>query len=604
MTRVSEFDNFYVRSRDAVLQASYAVCGDATVAREATVEAFARAWRQWEKIRRGDPASFVRDEACKLFVVSRGTHLLSVRRRRREPADPELLRALGKLSFDERRLVTLLTVAELDLVDATREMSIDEEVALESTSLALEKLESELKAPIDELERRLTGLSADTARTSFPAPERLRSGARRGGVRNAALLVAACVVALAVGGLAATNGSPMSMATAIPDRQQLGAERPVVELDSHELGLSNLLTLKQVSALDTSLTWTVEGTSTDSKDTTPYSTCPTKRFADPNPAEVFVRAYDTTDKTQRVAQSIEVSHSKAASVAAYHRLISWYANCSHPRTRLIDAFTVKRPFGDFQILRLQSYRSPARFITVGIAQSGLVTSTLIHESQGTTPTDVDLFAKVLNHSVQKVCHDSGGTCSDDFVVQAANPPRTSSDPSYLGVIDLPPIGDIDHAWAAGAAERATAQNPSASPCDNTDFSGWPQAGTRLFVIPTAKQLPETFAIAQTVATAASQAAAAQAVATITSAVTKCATSKVAGKVSDATTISGTGFSGMSWQLTFQLSAEQKVSYRMGIVRRGSHVSQVLFPPAGSYSLSNAEFVALVKRAGSRLVYAP
>lgn len=604
MTRVDEFDNFYRATRRRVLATTYALCGDRQVARDATLDAYQRAWRSWGSLRGRDPVAYVRDQAAKLTIFNRSTHPL--RRRHEEDGDQALLEALHRLEYDERRIVTLLTVAGVDLDDATAEMQVDDAVGMELATNALTSLEKALGQPLDTLESRLTGLRETVEGLDLPEPDGVRRSAKRSGRRNSILLVAATVLALFAGGFAATSGDAFDTLDAVPYREKIGAERPDVILDSHNIDTDDLLSLTQVERLNPEREWKVDATETDTVNTTPYSTCPPTRFADPDPLKVFVRAYSTAPSAERVAQSIEVSRSREASESAYGTLLGWYANCAHPRTRLIDSYTVKRPFGDFKILRLQSYREPARFISVGLAQSGTVTSTLIHEVNGAEPTDVETFARSLNDSIAKVCADSGGECTDEITVEPSLPPQTEQFPRFLSVVDMPPLGRIDKVWAAGPAQApSNGLNPAASLCDKTDFSGeaFTDVATRLVAIPDATELPQEFAVAQTAARTASPEAAEALVGEIAGKVDGCGDTELSAQIDERQEIAGEGYAGVSWRLSFETGRDQRVFYRMGVVRRGADVTQVLAPPSGENVFSAEEFAALMDRAGQRLVYA-
>ncbi len=601
MTRVDTFDAFYASTQRVTLATTYAKCGDLEVARDATADAYRHAWRQWSRVGPA-PAGFVRSEAWQGTALSRGTHPL--RRRRERGHDGALLDALADLDRESRRLIALMTIADLDIDEAAREVGVDDELALELASRGFSRLEESLGATIDDVVARLRALAGASAVVDLPSAVELRRSASRGGRRNTVLLIALAVVVALLGGAFVADGDAMARQSALPDREKIGAESPDIVLDSHNIGTDDLLTVEAVSALNPDATWTIEGTDTDPTNQTPYATCPTTRFADPDPLKVFVRAY-TSEADDRVAQSIEVSRSQEASEAAYQRLVSFYAECEHPRTRLVDAYRVERPFGDFQILRLQSYRSPARFITVGLAQSGALTSTLVHESPGTEPTDVDVFAGVLNDSISRVCADSGGDCSKEFDVVETLPPPAAENPEFLGVVDLPPVDTIDSVWSASDPVPVTSQNPAATSCDNASFTGkdFIDARSRVFAIPEATVLPDQFALTQTTAQMSSERAVNDFVRDVSKQVDACPDGDLPTTVDQKTKISGDGFRGNSWRIGFEIDKDEYVHYRMGIVRRGDAVTQVLFPPAGKYAISAKEFNSVLQRAGERLAYA-
>lgn len=602
MTRVDEFDAFYASTQRVILVTTYAKCGDRDVARDATIDAYRHAWQQWSRVS-DDPMPFVRAEAWKGTALSRSAHPL--RKRRTHQTDQQLLDQLAELDQPTRRLLSLLTIADIDLDAAAAEVGVEDEVALELASRGFSRLEEGLHATIDEVVERMRALAVITAGLDLPSPAEIRRSATRGARRNTVLLVALALVLTLFGGAFVANGDAMARQGALPDREKIGAESRDIVLDSHNIGADDLLSVGEVANLRPDAKWSVEAIDTDPANTTPYATCPTTRFADPDPIKVFVQAY-TGSEGDRVAQAIEVSRSQQASEAAFARLVSFYANCEHPRTRLVDAYRVERPFGDFQILRLQSYRSPARFITVGLAQSGTLTSTLVHESPGTKRTNVRQFARVLNESISRVCAESGGDCSERFTVSAAVPPANAKFPGYLGVVDLPPVARIDSVWSASQPMPVTKQNPTATICERATFAGkqFSQGAVRVFAIPEAEQLPEQFALTQTVARMKSDRAAKKYVDGLIERVRECPDGDLPARVEDEQKLKGTGFTGMSWRVGLEVGKDEVVWYRMGLARNGSTVTQVLFPPAGKYTISGDEFRTVLARAGERLVNLP
>lgn len=602
MTRVDEFDAFYASTQRVTFVATYAKCGDRDVAREATIDAYRHAWRQWSRIAAGNPGAFARAEAWKGTALSRGTHPL--RKRRPHDTDRQLVDLLTDMDSASRRLLSLMTIADLDLDEAAMEVGVGDEAALELASRGFSRLEAGLGASIDEVVERMRALALVAVGLDFPTAQEIRRSATSGARRNSILLVVLALVVTLVGGAFVAEGDATARQAALPDREKIGAESRDIVLDAHNIDTDDLLTVDEVTNLRPTAAWTIEATDSDPENTTPYATCPTTRFADPDPLKVFVRAY-TADAGDRVAQAIEVSRSEAASEAALKRLVSFYAGCEHPRTRLVDAYRVQRPFGDFQILRLQSYRSPARFITVGVAQSGALTSTLVHESPGTKRPKVRQFAQALNESVSRVCADSGGDCTKEFRVRATDPPAAATNPQFLGVVDLPPVAKVDSVWSASDPIPVSEQNPTATVCDKASFTGkrFRDANTRVFAIPDAPVLPEQFALTQTTARMKNAKAAAGYVNDLIDKVGECPDGDLPVKIEDAKKVAGDGFAGMSWRVGLEVGQDDIVYYRMGIMRRGDAVAHLLFPPAGKFSISAGEFRSVLHRAGERLAYA-
>ena len=599
MTRVDEFNSFYNRTFTQALQVTYAVTGDRQVAFESTVDAYRRAWRDSSKIREGNPLAYVRNEAWKMTGLSRGTHPL--RRKHEEDSDTPLLEALGELSVTDRRLIVLMTLGNTDLEEASTEVNLPAEEGIESVTNALAALEATLGQSLDQIERRMNGLGKATASFEQPQPATIRQAAKRGRQRNTVLLVAAAITLVVGGGFVVTEGQALDSRASLPHREKIGAERSDIVLDAENIDTGNLLTISQVTTLDPARNWAVDTTDKSLDNTTPYATCPVKRFADPDPLRVLVRTYDTKGEgEERVAQAIEVSRSPKIADKAYRRLVQWYSDCQHPRVQLVDSYSVQRPAGDFQILRLRSQSTPVRTFTVGFSHSGNVTSTLVHEVDGTAGPKVETFARTLNNSVSRLCADSGGDCTDEISVMRTEPPRTTNDPAFLGIVDLPPIAEIDRVWVGVTAFPTKKVNPAATECDRADFSSIPTAQSKVFVIPQAKELPKEFGVAETMGRFPNEKLAKAFVNTIGARVEDCAATKLSAKVDQRSSFKTSAYSGKSWRIALEVTGGKTVYFRVAIVRRGTDVAQVTFTPSAGFDVTDKSFAALASRAGARL----
>ena len=596
MTRVDEFNNFYSSTSATALKATYAVCGDRQVAYDATVDAYRRAWRDWTKIRNHNPLGWVRNEAWKLTSLSRSTHPL--RRRHEEDADGELLEALQELQVDHRRLIVLLTLGQSDLEEASREVGVPAQQGIEAVTASLGTLEARLGQSLGEIEERMNGLGSVTRQFEMPPSDVVRRRAQTGRRRNTVLLVATALLMVIGGGFVVTEGDALETA-AVPHREKIGSEGPDLVLQAQKIGTDDLLTMDQVKRLDPEGTWRVVDTNDDTQSTTPYATCPTKRFANGDPLRAFVRTYEAGgEANDRVAQAIEVSRSPEQAEDAYQRLVRWYSDCEHPRVQLVGSYVVQRPFGDFRILRLRSHRSPERTFTVGFSHSGTVTSTLVHEVDGPTGPDIDEFALTLNDSVKQVCTESGGKCTDDIEVVSTDPPRTSEAPAFLGIVDLPPIADIDKVWVGSRAEGG--RNPAATQCDSANFTGKKVrvSSSRVYVFFDANELPDGLGVAETIGRFDSDDDAKDFVKAVDKKMTDCPDDNLSANIDQKKGVDA----GTTWRVGFEVNKKSRVYYRMALVRRGSDVAQVTFTPAEKYDISQKAFEALANRAAQRLVY--
>ncbi|WP_229051777.1 hypothetical protein [Aeromicrobium sp. Leaf350] len=605
MPRVEEFDAFYTSTSEDVLRVFYALTGDRAVARDATIDAYRRAWRDWAKIRDHEPQRYVRVEAWKAQAVTRGTHPL--RRRHEEDSDTELLDALMDLPSDDRRLLVLMTLGATDLDVAAREIGVGDEEAIELVTTAITTLEASTGQTIDQLERRLNALGSVTSQLPMPEPEQIRERATRGHRFNTVAVAIAAVVAIALGSVALTDGRPLTQLASDSYREKIGAESHDLVLDAQKISTDNLLTTDQVSDLAPAASWSIDSTEQDTDESDALTTCATDRFATDDPLKVFVRTFDNGGTpSQRVTQSIEVARGVAQANEAYLKAVDWYAGCDLPRVQLTESYRVSRPFGDVLILRLVDHGAADRTMTVGIGWSGTVTSTIVHETDGTAAPSIEDFALTISDSFEKVCSDSGGQCSDDPTAIPADPPPLAEDPGFLGTVDLPALPGVTNPWASTEPEEATG-NPASTTCDQADFSAAGGTATsRIFLAPDpdAETAAVTFGLVESVGTFDTPEAATAFVDQVQAAINACPQNNLAASVDQPLAFGDTPDNrGATWALTLQVEGGEPVTLRTAIVQRGSAVAQILFTPTATVDLSPEGFTAVAQRAAQRLIYA-
>ena len=258
--------------------------------------------------------------------------------------------------------------------------------------------------------------------------------------------------------------------------------------------------MTQVNGFDPERQWSVDTTDTDIDNTTPYATCPVKRFADTDPLKVLVRTYAANGRGQGAGRPGHrgLAQQQDRRQVAYKRLVRWYSDCQHPRVQLVDSYIVDRPFGDFQILPLRSHCTPVRTFTVGFSHSGNS-----HQHAGARgrrrhrARHRDIRSHAQRLGVQ-LCADSGGECTDDINVMRAEPPPYVRGPCVPR--HRRPPADRRHRQGLGRSRavlgpRSTPQRPSAT---RRLQRRRPSAKSKVFVIPQAKELPKEFGVAETV----------------------------------------------------------------------------------------------------------
>ena len=603
MTRVEEFDTFYSATRRHLLHLTYALSGDRISAASAAAEAYRHAWQQWSKLRSGDPVEYVRHESSRLAAFQSGTH--PWRRRREEEGDLELIQNLQKLSPTARRLFVLQTLGELGLDAAAREVGLTDAAAVQLTQDTLASLESTLSCDLDTLESRMRDLGRVTDRISLPRPSVIRRQSRRRNRRNTVIAVAAATAAVIAAGLVATESGPLDRVDASTSRERLGdGTTPDAKTAAPIADESRLLDADQISRLNPERDWKVAGTDSNLDNQEPYATCAESRFADPDADGAFVRTFDAVGSgNESAAEAIEISANNRAADRAHRAMLRWYSDCALPRVQLMGTYTVDRPNVDVKILQLRTWGSPNRTFTVGLSRSGVINSALVHEVDGVTGPDIDQFAQSIRDSTAMVCGATGGDCGQGFDARTALPPPASDEKPFLGIVDLPPVANVDEAWV-GTDSTSAAPNPAATVCDDAEFTGSniTSARSRVFVIPGEKRLPERFGISESIARFKSNKDASRFVRDVRDKIDACPDSNLSASITQESEVKGEDITGRTWRITFEVDSNTKSFYRLGLVRRGRDVAQVSFSPTPAFDVQRSAFNELAKRSGERLAY--
>lgn len=129
----AEFDEFYRATAQRVVHVVYAATGDLELARDATQEAFARAWQRWDQVSSADePLAWVRTVARRIAI---STWRKDTNRRRAlerqgpvgEPSAPDetrvaVVEALRTLGPEVRDTVALHYLADLSVDEIARQV--------------------------------------------------------------------------------------------------------------------------------------------------------------------------------------------------------------------------------------------------------------------------------------------------------------------------------------------------------------------------------------------------------------------------------------------------------------------------------------------------
>jgi hypothetical protein len=240
---------------------------------------------------------------------------------------------------------------------------------------------------------------------------------------------------------------------------------------------------------------------------------------------------------------------------------------------------------------------------VAVARTGKVTTSTVGTTVGGSPPPARQITQSLADAVAMLCARSGSqNCAKQPAYRVVPPPPSGEERGILAVADLPPVGRIAEPWV-GTTPASARVNPSATTCDRADFAkaGATSTRTRTYLIPQAS-LPARFGLSETYGVFRTPSAAARFLSAIRSTVGRCEHRDLATKVSaeHRERRSTPQLDLSSWDLHTEITAHQKVRFRLGFVRVGRTVAQLTFAPSPRDDITTTGFHALLVRAGDRL----
>jgi hypothetical protein len=411
-----------------------------------------------------------------------------------------------------------------------------------------------------------------------------------------ALLVT--LLAVAAGVLVQRSG------TAEADRPDAGsADRAATKEVSTRPAAADLLDSSQVRRLGPAHRWQEVRTDDNTSGDGLNSVCQQDRFADPDGYAAIVRSFRTEQPGRGAVQTVEVSRSPRQALNAFRTTLRWYAGCQVGRLQLLDAYRVDHVGDEADVLTLRIWKKPVTTLSVAVARTGSVTTSTVSTTVGRTPPDIRLVTRTLAGSVAKLCARTGAAgCVSTPTYRAVPPPRSGEEAGILAVADLPPVGRIARPWV-GTRAGAVPADRTPNSCDRATFrrSGAVRARTRTYLIPQAK-LPVRFGLTETYGVFRTRKSAERFLAGVRSSVAGCEDRDLAARVSAERrhTRATTPVDASSWDLTTELTSKETVRFRLGFVRVGRTVAELVFTPSPGDDMTQAAFDSLLTRAGDRL----
>ncbi len=598
MARVDDFDTFYYAHRRALLHQTYAVTGDLESARFVVHEAYVRAWQRWRRVAaRDDPNAWVRTQAWRLAC----RHVRAGANGRGRPSE---LGDLSSMSTAERRAVVLRDLARLSDDQIAKETGTPPAAVRELIHSATASMPDSAVAGLGDTLTALRTTADSTPMSRAPAVR--RDGERRRRRRTGGLLAAAAVlagggavVALALSG-DSDDSSDVGTTAASPDPRPgatAASRAPEVRLSRSEL-----LDVAAVTRLQPDRTWAVASTTAGSAPARRVYGCPPSASPPPAPTQAWTRSFTGGGPHALAAQTVELAGSERTAARAYAETTGWAAACRIPRTTLLRSYSLPG-IGDaasLLVLRQSPSSAPPTVVAVAVARTGSVTTSVVEVTPEPVPVRVGALAETLGTSVSQLCGDGAGSCAADPTLRLVGPPEYGDAPGFLAPVDLVPVPGTAGGWVGTTPVRVT-DNPSATLCDEADFRGTRDAGSRAFVLPAAKNVPLRFGLSETVGTLPDPHRAVSFLDEVRRNVDACEQRELSATVLESNRADVSPVHALIWTFQFQINAKaQTVYYRVAVVRRHNQVAEVTMSPGEGFDVTDADFAAMVVRAGERL----
>lgn len=614
-----QFDQFYKDARDRLLVQTFCFTGDLPAARHAVRDAFVVAWHRWRKVSRvSDPESVVRPDAWR---IAQRRHTARVWHREKDLDDEvrATLDALGKLSVNQRKAVLLTQLASVSMPQMAREIGITLERAERELQVGVAQLALARDVPSYAVPALLEPVAtAALADTRWPRATIVRrAGATRRRTHTLVGVVGAVAAVLVTGTLVTDATGVRASLERADDPGTAASPGP-----DKAMGATPAMQLPDTSLLDTAAlqsrfgqrAWDEVNTSDNSAGSGRVMPCQGDRYADPRGDAALVRTSVSpavrSRPTLRAVQLTEVSPREPAAVRAFATTVGWFGACAEPSVQLLDTAT---PVGVGDeavhlVLRSTAGKEPQTWL-VGVARTGLFTTTTFVRASGDGGPDAARSAGLLADAVGRLCGLEGAGASCRAPADAAavkleprDPLPAGTVPALLAEIDLAPVPGVRRPWAGTEPKRPMPAD-MITPCGPPGFverfrgAAFDQGATRSFVIPEAK-LPQEFGLTETVG-ALPKRVARRFVEQVRSRFASCPDRELGTEVDEVARTDVPGRSLTVWRLEVRVTEQRTIDYWVALLRVGTSIGQLDLVPADE-AIGQREVVALGERALARL----
>ncbi|GCD92191.1 sigma-70 family RNA polymerase sigma factor [Nocardioides sp. LS1] len=613
MRNPDQFDAFYKDARSRLLLQTYALTGDLGASRSAVRDSFVVAWHHWRKItRQPDPETWARPHAW-AHAQRRHTARIWHREKGLDPEVKATLDALGKLPVTQRKALLLNHLTNLPMGEMAREIGLPLDEAERTLQTAAAQFAVHRDVLTTGIQPLFEPLREHVEDTRWPRATIIRrAGAARRRTHTAVGAALAVAVLIVSGSLITdTAGVHPTLSRDGAGLTDATFDHPAASPDAPraEVPQEALLTADEVGSFAHSRHWKVTSTDDNTAGDGIVLPCQQERYADPKGTAALFRRFEAPGRGKApgstAGQEAEVSATVDRAKAAYDSALGWYAGCTDERAQLLSTRRVGRVGDEAMLFVLRDWDAPVTTTVVGVARTGVLTTTTLTSVPGDATPDFGASARMLATAVGGLCHlPGGGACAEvGPKLEVVAPLPVGQVQAMLGEVDLPPVNGIDKPWV-GTEPRKAVSNAASTGCDQTDFNsaGISNNVTRTFLVPGTK-LADAFGLTETVGSLPER----RAKAFVEQVRTRLAACHDKNLGTDVTRIAQATTKRQDltvWRVTTELSDKSKVDFFMGIARDGTSVAQVGFVPDGRATMPPATFVNLVRRALERLPELP
>ncbi|GAB2886055.1 hypothetical protein [Nocardioides pacificus] len=605
MRHPDDFDAFYTDARERLLLQTYSLTGDLPASRAAVRDAFIGAWHHWRKVSRlDDPEAWVRPQAW-AHAQRRHTTRLLHRDKSLDDDGRATLEALGKLSQQHRRILLLNQLVGLTHEEVGREVGVRPEVAERDLRAAQIKVADRRGILASEVPTLFVPLQRVVDDVTWPRASVIRRTGTARRRTHTLVGIAVATVALIASGAVVVQGN--GVRPSLAEERLTGSDAPSagVAESAPMIDAERLLTAEQVARVDPSRTWRQPRTDDNTSGNGLVLPCQQQRFADPEGAAALFRRFPSQapakEPRTKVTQVAELSDDERSARNAFRTTVGWFGGCLDERVQVLATYDVPSVGDEASMLVVRAWGPPTSTITVGVARTGRLTTSVVEQVGGDRAPDLASMSSLLAASVNAMCGADGtATCAAPPRPAAVPPVPVGQAPGMLAQVDLPPLPGIDQSWVGTDPARAT-DNVAATRCDETDFSKAPvrRGTTRDFLVPEAR-LADEFGLTETMGVLPSAEAARGFADQVRRKMSTCDDKDLGTDVSQIFQQLGKDRDTTVWRVATEVSDNRTVEFLMAIVRNQDAVAQIGFVPSGKVTLAAKDFTALAQRAGERL----